>query len=473
MRVQHSHRVAVLLLAALPMSLYTAAQETRKVLTLEDYPESVVQYILADFDAHRSAVRERGAPSSIEALIAGVACPDAAENAFALYDQAAKAARLSERLNLLCEASALPCYALPMDPKALKHPVKKYNVVDVDLLGRARDATRLLTNEVCIQLAAGNADDVVTYLCGAFGLVDHLTQPPLALVQLTRYACQEMVVSALGDALSHVSLSGAQLERLAAVVDRAYHPDALARTFIFEQFLYPETDPFSSAQSIYLIDARSRAQLLVCKTALAVERYRQVHGAAPGTLDQLVPAFLAAVPADPMDGAPLRYANGAVLFAVFSVGEDGMVPADPLQADTDGPNRDRTMLRIAHAKLPADLVDLNYAPLSHVGGKNTRKEKAAINAVIPLINTRLLKGAPDLAIDVIQFSAGPLEDGIAVLLEHVSSFERGSTAIPVLAAFWYSKGSVYAVNVAARAVTRDLPAAPETITLEAVRDVVH
>ncbi len=65
------------------------------------------------------------------------------------------------------------------------------------------------------------------------------------------------------------------------------------------------------------------AQLEVAETLLAVERYRLAHASLPGTLDQLVPDYLAAVPADSFDGAPLRYKRLDRGFVVYSVGEDG------------------------------------------------------------------------------------------------------------------------------------------------------
>ena len=43
------------------------------------------------------------------------------------------------------------------------------------------------------------------------------------------------------------------------------------------------------------------------RTVLAIERYRLATNALPDTLDALVPAFLAAVPIDPYDGAPVRF----------------------------------------------------------------------------------------------------------------------------------------------------------------------
>jgi len=58
-------------------------------------------------------------------------------------------------------------------------------------------------------------------------------------------------------------------------------------------------------------------------TGCALERYRLQKGSYPKTLDALVPDFLPAVPIDPMDGKPIRYAqtdNG--LFRLWSVGDD-------------------------------------------------------------------------------------------------------------------------------------------------------
>ncbi len=66
-------------------------------------------------------------------------------------------------------------------------------------------------------------------------------------------------------------------------------------------------------------------------TVIALERWRLVHGSYPEHLEQLVPEFLAAVPVDSFDGAPLRYKSGAGLPILYSIGgdaddDDGRVP---------------------------------------------------------------------------------------------------------------------------------------------------
>ena len=64
-------------------------------------------------------------------------------------------------------------------------------------------------------------------------------------------------------------------------------------------------------------------QRRAARVGLAVERYRLAHqNALPDTLDQLVPQFLAAVPADPFDAKPLRYAKKSPGYVIYSIGKD-------------------------------------------------------------------------------------------------------------------------------------------------------
>ena len=62
----------------------------------------------------------------------------------------------------------------------------------------------------------------------------------------------------------------------------------------------------------------------LARTAVAIERFRLAHGRPPGTLGELVPELLRAVPNDPFDGAPLRWVSTADGYRVYSVGPDGI-----------------------------------------------------------------------------------------------------------------------------------------------------
>jgi hypothetical protein len=73
-----------------------------------------------------------------------------------------------------------------------------------------------------------------------------------------------------------------------------------------------------------LLNTRISAQLDCAVSGLAAERFRLAEGRLPGTLDQLVPAYLPAVPIDPFDGKPLRLAQTQEGIVIYSVDENGV-----------------------------------------------------------------------------------------------------------------------------------------------------
>lgn len=70
------------------------------------------------------------------------------------------------------------------------------------------------------------------------------------------------------------------------------------------------------------LEAARSATLVV----IAMEAYRRAHGAWPERLDELVPAYLPAIPADPCTGEPLRFipARDGRPPTLYSVGVDGV-----------------------------------------------------------------------------------------------------------------------------------------------------
>jgi hypothetical protein len=97
------------------------------------------------------------------------------------------------------------------------------------------------------------------------------------------------------------------------------HPDGVDHFMVFGQGL----GGWSIRYLQQLAGAETVRRLTV--TAIALKRYHLQHGVYPATLDDLVPAFLSALPADFMDGKPLRYKlrpDGD--FLLYSVGEDGV-----------------------------------------------------------------------------------------------------------------------------------------------------
>lgn len=79
-----------------------------------------------------------------------------------------------------------------------------------------------------------------------------------------------------------------------------------------------------SLANIPTLDAGVLAQVRCAATGLAVERYRHQHnGNPPALLSDLVPALLSGIPADPVDGRPLRYERRGQGYVVYSLGPDG------------------------------------------------------------------------------------------------------------------------------------------------------
>jgi ABC-type transport system involved in multi-copper enzyme maturation permease subunit len=74
-----------------------------------------------------------------------------------------------------------------------------------------------------------------------------------------------------------------------------------------------------------MIDSFTRALALLRSSIimLAVERYRLAHHDWPGSLEDLVPAFLAAVPKDPYTSLPFRFRRLPDGVVIYSVGPDG------------------------------------------------------------------------------------------------------------------------------------------------------
>lgn len=78
-------------------------------------------------------------------------------------------------------------------------------------------------------------------------------------------------------------------------------------------------------EQFFLDDAKPQTRMLLSETAIALERYRLAnHNQLPATLQNLVPAYLPAVPDDPFDGKSLRYNRLPKGYLLYSVGEDGV-----------------------------------------------------------------------------------------------------------------------------------------------------
>lgn len=77
-----------------------------------------------------------------------------------------------------------------------------------------------------------------------------------------------------------------------------------------------------SVEKLHDASLRHRATMRCAGTALAVERFRQAHGRWPDSLAELPKDWLRAIPMDPFDGQPVKYARRPDGVTIYSVGYD-------------------------------------------------------------------------------------------------------------------------------------------------------
>jgi hypothetical protein len=78
-----------------------------------------------------------------------------------------------------------------------------------------------------------------------------------------------------------------------------------------------------AVQKVNLATRRSHAEMRCMVVLLALERFRQKHDRWPDRLEELTPDYLKAVPLDPFDAKPIKYARRGDGVTVYTVGPDG------------------------------------------------------------------------------------------------------------------------------------------------------
>jgi hypothetical protein len=88
----------------------------------------------------------------------------------------------------------------------------------------------------------------------------------------------------------------------------------------------PGAIPLVAALRLHDLGADCQRELALLRSAavaMALERYRLANGRWPETLAELTLKQLGAVPTDPYDGKPLRYARHKDVVVVYALGPDG------------------------------------------------------------------------------------------------------------------------------------------------------
>lgn len=153
----------------------------------------------------------------------------------------------------------------------------------------------------------------------------------LALWRATRWRDEQLYLQYMGALIEATDLPISEalaatdqaVEHLESTIDGG---NALAK---FRYFMTRMVAPSLGA----VIDARGRAEASRDATlvVLAIDQFRRAQGRLPASLDELVPDFLPAVPLDPFDGQPLRY---ALRSAIEGAGQGEQAAAEAAVAAT-------------------------------------------------------------------------------------------------------------------------------------------
>lgn len=122
------------------------------------------------------------------------------------------------------------------------------------------------------------------------------------------------------------------VEMLTWLVDAADDPQAMIEAAARIDKEVPAL-PFTQVLVRMLLPSLSRAvvlhlritsELQCARLAVAAERFRMSQQRLPASLDELVPEFIEAVPRDPFDGQPMRFAATEHGIVIYSINENGV-----------------------------------------------------------------------------------------------------------------------------------------------------
>jgi hypothetical protein len=96
------------------------------------------------------------------------------------------------------------------------------------------------------------------------------------------------------------------------------------RISLYNNLRYPQDNSFGTLAICFKRSMKAETERSLILSAIALKRYALRFGKSPPTLDILIPEFFASVPADYMDGRPIKYRfNDDRMLVLYSVGEDG------------------------------------------------------------------------------------------------------------------------------------------------------
>ena len=111
-------------------------------------------------------------------------------------------------------------------------------------------------------------------------------------------------------------------------VKAAEQVEATMRTDRGSYLWYPFSQLMTPAAKIIAVGQQHRADLLSMATLIACEGFRLTHGRWPESLAELPRELLPAIPLDPYNGEPMKFAKLADGITVYSVGAGNLTDRD-------------------------------------------------------------------------------------------------------------------------------------------------
>jgi hypothetical protein len=262
------------------------------------------------------------------------------------------------------------------------YPYQHIGYVNVAVVWSPHVGTWLFRLEAISGAERGDPEMATRAVIDSFSLADTIIQMPHAVLYLQGVSAVKFSIATFEFVVSRAALNDSQLMKVAAALHSVDKPQALTRALvgdrcsviddfsgesvsprlekvfgIRELFLFAFLRPLDRFVEVsqmptirqagfalgrerltgdhwyspqwpkhkptLIADLSVKGRLHAALTAIATERYRLANGKLPDKLDELVLAYLSAVPTDPFTGQPLRYKKLAKGYVVYSVGEDG------------------------------------------------------------------------------------------------------------------------------------------------------
>jgi hypothetical protein len=219
---------------------------------------------------------------------------------------------MSQMTRIKCDLMIIPC---------LERILARNRLAESQLFSLANSFQHLeFTNAMERAMAGDRCDGIYLFTSPAFFHANSNRHALYVIMKLTGYMDSDFnhYLKLMADEVAVARMPLPQRLDAAKNLDQRVD-DGVSKLHLMTSMMIPH---FYRA---HVAQAEDVARIDIARTVLAIERYRLSNkDHLPASLQELVPAYLGAVPADPFDGRPIRYNRLPKGYLIYSVGEDGV-----------------------------------------------------------------------------------------------------------------------------------------------------